>query len=115
MAKSSIQLPERQQFLPQFETASIIHPENLYGRPSGGGQSLNIWALEGKVIGPTVATRMKQVRYFTRDWIDPCEVGTFMKIAAMASQRQIAGVVETAMLFSNDVFDVVKQLTIHLV
>ncbi len=33
----------------------------------------------------------------------------------MASQRQIASVVETAMLFGNDVFDVVEQITMRLV
>ena len=111
----SVQLPKRQQFLPQFETASIIHPEKLYGRPSGGGQSFNAGALDGKMIGPTVATRMKQGSYRTRNRINPCEVRSFVKVAAMAGQGQIASVIETAMLFRNDMFDVVEQFTVRLV
>ena len=35
-------VPEHQQFLPEFETASIVHAENVNGRASGGRQSLNL-------------------------------------------------------------------------
>jgi hypothetical protein len=32
----SIHLAQSQQFLPQFETTSVIHPKNLYRRASAG-------------------------------------------------------------------------------
>ena len=59
------------------------------------------------MIGPTVVTRMKQWSDLTRNRIDPSN-WLFMKIAAMASQRQIPGVVYAAVLFRHDVFGVVK-------
>jgi hypothetical protein len=75
VARLSIQHTERQQFLPQFETTSIIHPENLYCRPVRRRSIPDMRAVEGKMIGPAVATRMKQWNYFTRNWIDPCQIG----------------------------------------
>jgi hypothetical protein len=105
--ETSIHFPERQQLPPQFETAGIVHPENLHGRASRGGQSLNTRPSQRKVIGPKVAAWMKQESNLTRNWVDPRQIRPLMKIATMTGQRQIARVVGPAMLFRYDVFDMV--------
>ena len=107
-------LSKRTQLLPEFETASIIDRKNLYGRTTGGTQSLDARAPENKVVGPSVATWRKQGRHFTRHGINSCQIGAFIKVASMASKRQIVDFVKTAMLFRNDVFDVVEQFTAFL-
>jgi hypothetical protein len=45
----------RQQFLPQCETASIIHRENLHGGTSRGAQSFDVRGPKTTVIGPLIA------------------------------------------------------------
>ena len=107
-------LSKRKQFLPEFDTASIVHRENLYCRTSCGAQSLDVRAPENKVVRPSVAAWMKQGCHFARHGIDPGQIGTFMKIASVAGKRQIVGFVETAVLFRNDVFDVMEHFTVLL-
>jgi hypothetical protein len=51
---------------------------------------------------------MKQRYCGTCGRIDSREVRTLMKIAAVAGQREIVGIVATAMLPCDDVFDVMK-------
>jgi hypothetical protein len=72
-------------------------------------------APESEVVRPSVATRMKQRRHLVGQSVDPTQVGTFVKVAAMARQREIIGVIETAMLLSNDVLNVMDQFTEPLV
>jgi hypothetical protein len=57
---------------------------------------------------------MKQAYYVTRSWVNPREIGAFVEVAAMASQRQVGCVVQSAMLLRNDVFDVMEQVTVLL-
>lgn len=51
---------------------------------------------------------VKQRSDLARNWIDPRQIWPLVKIAAMARQRQIPGVVHTAMLLRNDMYDVVE-------
>jgi len=58
---------------------------------------------------------MKQRHHLVCHRVDPGQVGAFVKVAAMAGQREIVGIIETAMLLRNDVFDVMEQFTMPLV
>ncbi|HEX4136566.1 MAG TPA: hypothetical protein VHY84_18275 [Bryobacteraceae bacterium] len=60
------------------------------------------------MVSPSVASRMKQWRCGAGDRIDSREVRAFMTIAAVASQGEIVGIVATALLLCDDVFDVMK-------
>ena len=51
---------------------------------------------------------VKQRSDLARNWIDPRQIWPLVKIAAMARKCQIAGLVCPAMLFRNDMFDVVE-------
>jgi hypothetical protein len=99
------QLAEPQKFLSQLQTAGIIQVENLDGSAPRRGQALKICAPERKVGKPLVAPRVKQDLHATRQGVDSTQVGTLVKVAAVASQREIVDIVEPAVLPGNHVLD----------
>lgn len=67
------------------------------------------------MIGPLVPSRMKQGCQCAAERIDAGKVRAFVKVAVMARKREIVSPIRTAMLFCNDVFDVMEKFTVFLV
>jgi hypothetical protein len=99
------QLTKPQKFLSQIETAGVIQIENLDGSAPRPGQAFNRCAPECEMVGPSVASRVKQDFHHACQRVDPAQVGTLVQVAAMASQREIADIVEPAVLPGNHVFN----------
>lgn len=57
------------------------------------------------MLRPRVAARVKERRSQTASGIDRVRRGVFMAVAALAGERQIVGLVTTALCEGNDVFD----------
>jgi hypothetical protein len=74
-----------------------------------------VGASHREVIGPSIAARMKQQLHAGCKRVDSAEIRPFAQIAVMACQREISGVVRTAMLPRNDVFDVMRDFAMLLV
>ena len=63
---------------------------------------------------PLVTTRMKQSHYFSRGRVDTCYVGTFAKITAVACKCKIVDFVGAAVLFGDNVLNVMRQFAVLL-
>jgi hypothetical protein len=59
------------------------------------------------VIRPAIAPGVEEQSNLSIIGVDARQVWTFVEIAAMARQRQIIGIVGTAVLFRDNMFDVV--------
>jgi hypothetical protein len=57
---------------------------------------------------------MKERHDFSANGVNTRQVGTFLQITTVASQRQVPGFVGTAMLLGDNVLDVVRQLDVLL-
>lgn len=64
---------------------------------------------------PAVAPRVKKGLHFARQRVDATQVGTFVKVAAVAGQREIVSVIESAVLPGNHVLNMMRQVAISLV
>ena len=62
-----------------------------------------------KVITPSISTRIEQRRHSARVGIDAREVRPFVRVAAVAGEREAVGVVRTAVLPRYDMFDVERN------
>jgi len=58
-----------------------------------GRQAGNVSASDDKVVAPGVSTRIEQCRHSERAGIDAREVRPFVRVAAVAGERQAAGIV----------------------
>ncbi len=106
-AGRSGQLTEPQKFPPEIETASIVQIKNPDGSAPRRSQALKICAPEREVVSPSVAPRVKQHLHLTRQRVDSTQVGTLMKVAPMASQREVADIVATSVLPGDHMFNMV--------
>ena len=66
------------------------------------------------MISPTVVPRVEEGHKLTADGIHSREVGALAKVAAMAGQREIINVIAPAVLFGDDMFNVVRELAVIL-
>src|SRR5262245_49499317 len=66
------------------------------------------------MVRPPTLSRMKQARELMRLGVDSSQVWTFMKVAAVACERQIFHVIGSAVLFGDDVLDVMRQFAVLL-
>jgi hypothetical protein len=66
------------------------------------------------MVFPLIPTRMEKGYHLTSHSVDPRQIWTLVAIAAVAGERQIADVVQSAMLARNYVFNVVEQMTVGL-
>ena len=57
---------------------------------------------------------MEEGYQFSAGGIDTCQIGALAEIASVARQRQVVGFVGTAVLFGDNVLDVVRQRTVLL-
>jgi hypothetical protein len=96
--------------LPEFEPASIIHRENLYGRATGSAQPFNLrarktkWSVTGRnedETGPPPRPSRDQ---------SPSGSDLYEDYIG-GKQAPDADIIETAVLFRNDVLDVVLDAT----
>ena len=58
---------------------------------------------------------MKDSRHLPSLRVDSCQVRAFVQIAAVASQRQIIGIIGAAVLLCRDVFNMMPQAAMFLV
>jgi hypothetical protein len=72
----------------------IGHPDGV--KPSGYASRNAKWSTHCAPLRTT--PRVKQDLYATRRGVDPTQVGTLVKVVAMASQREIVDIVEPAVL-----------------
>lgn len=64
---------------------------------------------------PSIASRMKKTLDAACQRIDSAKVRPFVKVAAMACEREIVDLVCATMLSSNDMLDVMYQFAVILV
>ena len=76
--RGSGQLSTFQDFGPQIQTAGIVHIQELDGNASDRANAIDACAFEGKVVGPSIAPRMKDGRQLLRLRIDSCQVRAFV-------------------------------------
>lgn len=57
---------------------------------------------------------MKELHNLIGQWVDACEVAPFSQVAPMTGQREIVRFVRSAVLFRNNVLDVVRHRTVVL-
>ena len=68
-------------------------------------QAENVSALDDKMIGPGVSTRIEQCRDSARIGIDTREVRPFVSVVAVAGESEAAGIAGATVLLRYDVFD----------
>lgn len=67
-----------------------------------------------EVLLPPIAPRVKQRDQLTGRRIDTRQIRSLSKVTAVAGQGQIVQVIRSAMLFGDDVFDVVGEFAVRL-
>ena len=110
----SLQFAVRYQFRPQLKTARIVECQNSNRCSSNWCEALDIRSLKAKMSLPLVTTRMKQSHYFSCSRVDTCYVGTFAKITAVACKCKIVDFVGAAVLFGDNVLNVMRQFAVLL-
>ncbi len=78
-------------------------------RATCGRQAENVSASDYKVIAPGVSTRIEQCRHSARVGIDAREVRPFVRVAAVAGEREAAGIAGATVLPRYDVFDMERN------
>jgi hypothetical protein len=78
------QLSSLQDFGPQFQTAGIVHVQDLYGGAPNRADALDARAFKREVVGPSVTPRMEDRRHLPSLRIDSREVRAFVQVAAVA-------------------------------
>jgi hypothetical protein len=109
----SNQVPLSQDFGPQLQPPGIVHLEQVFGCPPHRRTAFNAYAPNQKVLHPQVTSRVKQWRHLAHHRVNTGEIGAFLKVAPMAGQRQIVDVIAPAMLFGDNMLNVVRQLAVH--
>jgi hypothetical protein len=102
------------QFQAQVQPPCIIQREQSHGRAARWRDSFDVWSLEAKMVVPVVTSGMKQLDYLFGVGINARDVGSLVKITAMARKCEVANFVRAAMLFGDNVFDVVCQFGVLL-
>jgi len=103
-----------QKFGPQFQAASVVHGEHFHGGATGGRNPLDTHAVKQKMLSPAVAPGVEEGHKLTADGIHAREVWALAKVAAVAGQREIVNVIAPAVLFGDDMLNVVRQLALLL-
>ena len=104
----------RDEFLPQIQSARIIHGENVHSSASNWCRSLHSEVLYRKMIIPAILPRVKKRYNHIRHRVNACEVWPFSQVAAMARESEVGEFVVAPVLFRDDVFNVMRQVTVLL-
>ncbi len=83
-----------------------IHAENGHCRPANGCAAHQNGSIPAEMPRPLVPPRIEETSEFLGNRIDASQVRPLMQVILMAGKSQIAWGIRTAMLLSNDVFDV---------
>lgn len=97
------------QLAPQLDTTSRIHLQESHRRPSQRRQSNDLCLFDGKVRLPYVEARVKQSDNRPGLGIDAGEICTFECVAATTRPSKIAGIISTAMLLGDNMFNMERQ------
>ena len=103
-----------QNLCPQFQSASVVQIQDVDRRAADRGNAYDAHTLEGKVLGPLVEPGMEKTGNLTCLRVNSGQVRSLVKIAAVARERQIVGVLGPGVLPRDDVLDVMRQLAMHL-
>jgi len=85
-------------FRTQLQLIFRVQPQHLDRRPTNGRLANDEGTVPSKMFCPMMATRVKQLRHFTRLWIVSRDIATFVQIAVNASHRQILEIVGPTVL-----------------
>jgi hypothetical protein len=99
----------RHQLEAQFDPIGSVHLEKRRSRASDGGEPNDLPAAEIEVFLPVVSARMEQLRHLAGLRVAANEVGSFVKIAAVAGEGQVVWGVISSVLPSRDVLNVEKH------
>jgi hypothetical protein len=91
---------------PQFQAAGVVHGEYVHGSATDRSDPHDAYTSEQKVLSSVVAPGMKEGRNLAAEWIDTREVRSLAKIATVARQREIVDIIAPAVLFGDDMLDV---------
>jgi hypothetical protein len=86
----------------------------VYSGATDGAKAYNVHTFEDEVIGPLIASRMKEADNLPRLGINPGQIRTLTEITAVARERQVIGIVGSAVLLRDDVLDVMPQFAMCL-
>jgi hypothetical protein len=92
-----------------FEAARVVHLQNLDGCAPDGREPGDLRAVESKVVGPPVASRVEEVRDLAGLSIDPGQIWPLVEVATLTCERQIVGVIGAAVLLRDDVLHMMCQ------
>jgi hypothetical protein len=98
----------------QFQPSGIIQIQDVDSGPTDGAEARNPGAFDGEVVGPLIAPRVKKPDDLSGLRVDSGQVRAFMKIAAVAGERQIVSIFEAAVLLRDDVLDMMPQFAMFL-
>jgi hypothetical protein len=87
----------------------MVHGQNDDGGPASGSESDDFPRGFAEMRVPWVPTRVKQWHVGGCFRIDAREIGPLSRVAEVAGEREVIAGVATAMLASDDVFDVKLQ------
>ena len=93
----------------QVEAARVIQSQHPHRGAPSRCSSFNPRLVQAKVVTPLVQAWVEQTRDLIGDGIDTGKVWPLLQVAAMAGQCQVGRFVRAAMLFGDDVFDVVRE------
>ena len=92
-------------FSTEFYASWSIHVEEANRCAPCWRQSDDTSATDREVSAPSISTGMEQWHHSAALGIDAGEVWPFVRVAAVTSEREIAGIVGAAVLFRHDMFD----------
>jgi hypothetical protein len=97
-----------EKFGPQLEAAGVVHGEYVHSGATDGGKPHDAYTTEQEVVRPMVAPGVEEGNKLATEGIHTREVRSLAKITAVAGEREIVGVIAPAVLFGNDMLDVVR-------
>jgi hypothetical protein len=97
-----------EEFGPQLQTARVVHGEYVHGGATDGRNPHDAHATEQKVSSPLVAPGVEEGHKLTVEGIHASEIRSLTKITAVAGQREIVDVIAPAVLFGDDMLDVMR-------
>ena len=100
------------QQLSLLDPLHLVELEQLDGgSPFGSGGSQDAIIHQGEMFDPGMLSRIEQSGYLPRQGIDGCQIAALVLVAKSTGERKIGGIRFPAMLFGNNVIDLVGKET----
>jgi hypothetical protein len=104
--------PGFSQQLSLLDPFHLVELEQLDGgSPFGSGGSQDAIIHQGEMVAPRMLSGIEQSGYLPRQGIDGCQVAALVLVAKSAGERKIGGIRFPAMLFGNNVVNLVGKET----